>query len=283
MSVNNPASRLVKIIQDGQKQKKDQQAADAWAAILNVPKDDKSLLLSRVGQVMALPGAIKGEIEQLDNINHQLHLKWLPSVEKSFGILNLQIQWKQFIERFNAETIFGLEVCDDALGRNRPEKVADPGSLESLLKDVNALIADLKEDELSPDLRDFIFEHLTLVKNAVEEYKIRGIRPLEAEVERLTGAVARNPQVWIRTRETDLGKRFWHVMGNLAIATTIVVGQLQIGHEVFDALSPGDGTPPTVQTDVEVNINMLTNDFDTDEKSSGTLPKPALPNGYGKS
>ncbi|MDY7116042.1 hypothetical protein RAN53_06745 [Halomonas sp. SSL-5] len=282
MSANNPASRLLKLIQDGQKQKKDQQAFDAWAAILDVPKDDKSLLLSRVGHVMALPGAIKAEIEQVDNINHQLHLKWLPSVETSFGILNLQVQWKQFIERFNAETIFGLEVCGDVLGRNRPERVVDPASLKNMLNDINDLIGDLKEDELPPDLRDFIFEHLVLVKNAVEEYKIRGGRPLEAEVERLTGAVARNPQVWIRTRETDLGKRFWQVMGNLAIVTTVFVGQLQIGHEIFDALSPDDGKLQTVQPDVEVNVNMLTSDCDADEITSEVPAKPALPYGHGK-
>ncbi|WP_157955150.1 hypothetical protein [Halomonas denitrificans] len=280
MSENNPASRLLNIIQEGQKQKKDQQAASAWAAILDVPIGDKSLLMSRVGHVMALPAAIKSEVGQLENINHQLHLKWLSSVETSFSVLSLQIQWKQFIERFNAETIFGLEVCDDLLSRNRPEKVAEPESLKSLLEEVNALLDRLKEAELPLDLREFIFEHLYLVKNAIEEYKILGIRPLEAEVERLIGATARNPDICTRTRETDVGKRFWGVMGNLAIVTTIVVGQLQIGNEVFDALSPESENPPEAQT--IVNLSMPPSDCGAEDGDSPLVSKPALLPGYGK-
>lgn len=264
MSDNNPANRLLSIIQEGQRQKKDQQAVDAWAAILGVPKDNRCLLLSRVGHVMALPGAIKSEIEQLDNVNHNLYLKWLPNVESSFSILNLQIQWKQFIERFNSETTYGIEICGDELSRNRPEKTADPESLQILLNDVNALLAELHEHKLPPELQNFIFEHLWLVKNAVEEYKIRGIHPLEAEVERLTGAIVRNPAVWSRTKDSDFGKQFWKVMGRLAIITTVAIGQLQIGHEVFNALSSGQAEAVQVQN----NVNILQVDCESEDDSS---------------
>lgn len=118
MTTNNPANRLLGLIHEGQRQKKDQQAGNAWARILDVPIENKSLLLMRLGHVMGLPATIKSEIERVEGINRELHLKWLPSVEASFSILNLQIAWKQFIERFNTETLYGIEVCGDVLSRN---------------------------------------------------------------------------------------------------------------------------------------------------------------------
>lgn len=231
---------------------------------------------------MALPGAIKAEIEQLPNIDHQLHLKWLPSVETSFSLLNFQIPWKQFIERFDGEVIYGIQVCGDALSRNRPEKVADPKLLEGLLKKIIELLAELEKAELSPETRAFMFEHLLLVKNACEEYQIRGIKPLEAEVERLTGALALSPWVWIQSRDSSFGRKFWAAMGNLALVTTIVVGQIQIGHEIFDALSgnPGEGTDQAPS--IEINIELNDRGKSKPDVPDYGLKQRAIPSGSGK-
>jgi hypothetical protein len=272
---NNPASRLLRIVRDGQKQSKTQTAAESWASVLEVPLEDKPLLLSRVGHVMALPEAIRSELEQVENINHALHLKWLPSVETSFSIHNLNMQWKQFIDRFNPETIYGLEVCGDVLSRNRPEKTVDHDSARGLLNDIRDLITELAEIQLPEDLHSFLYEHLKIVKDALEEYKIKGMKPLEAEVERLTGAVARNPEFWIRTKETDFGERFWNAMGKLAIVTTIVAGQLQIGQEVFSVMSPGQEQAPTFESNWEININVES--LETSGSPDDASPILALP------
>lgn len=255
MTANNSASRLLDLIEAGKKEKKERPSSEAWSNILNVPTTDKGVLLARIGHAMALPDLIRSEIEQLDHVNHDLHLKWLPKVEASFSVLNFQLQWKHFIERFDGEIIYGIQICADALSRQRPEKVAQPELLQSLLKQVVELLDEVPNAELPPDLRNFIYEHLSLVRNAVEEYKIRGIKPLETEVERLTGVISLSPWLWSRSHQSEVGRRFWKVMGNLAVVTTIVVGQIQIGKEVFDIFSGELQADPLPRPPIEIIIN----------------------------
>lgn len=119
-------------------------------------------------------------------------------------------------------------------------------------------------------------EHLLMVKNAIEEYRIRGIRPLETEIDRLTGAVIRNPTVWLTSRESDFGKRFWDTMGKLALATSIVVGGIQIGQDTFNAFSRNSAS-----TALQIeNINTTTKiyvDGRPRDSASLTSSMPALP------
>ena len=277
MTINNPAGRLFNIIQAGKKEKNDKPAAEAWSNILDVPIKDKVLLLTRIGHVMALPGSIKEEIENLENIDHKLHLKWLPKVEKCFSLLNFQLPWSQFIDKFDGEIVYGMQICSDVLSRNRPEKVADPDIIKGLLPQVNELLKDLENENLPPNVRQFIYEHLCIAKKALEEYKIRGIKPLEAEVERLTGAVVRSPWVWLQTRKSSFGERFWKCMGHLAVATTIVVGGIQIGHEVFDALSYAQSQDIRDEQPFEIYINIGSNVYSNLNADTYTKTLIALP------
>ena len=84
---NNPAGRLLNIINAGKRLPGDKQSAENWAQLLTVPIEDKSLLLRRVGYVMALPSQIRDQFEELHNLDKKIYLKWLPSVEASFSIL----------------------------------------------------------------------------------------------------------------------------------------------------------------------------------------------------
>lgn len=126
----------------------------------------------------------------------------------------------------------------------------------TLANELNEAIADADIPEY---LRSFVFEHLSLIRNALEEYKILGVHPIEAELERITGAVVRNPEAWTHLHKTRFGKRFWSFCGKLAIITTISVGQLQIGHEVFNALSPNEGQSAQTTSTVIMNENINTN------------------------
>jgi hypothetical protein len=57
-------------------------------------------------------------------------------------------------------------------------------------------------------------------------------------------------------------------MGRLAIITTVAIGQLQIGHEVFNALSSGQ--TEAVQVQNNVNILQIESEDDSFAQASGS-------------
>lgn len=236
---NNPAGRLHSLLMEGKEQsQQDRSISTVWAEILEVPPDDKGLLLRRVGQVMALPSSIKEAMSYIDDIDHSIYMRWLPEVEASFSILNFGMQWKNFIDRFNGEIMFGIEVCSEMLSRERPEKTANEELLADLSEKVNELLSEIDSADLSGNVWLYIRDHLVRVKEAIEEYRIRGIEPLESAFQQAVGGVVSSPEIYKETRRTQKGKRFWEIMGRLALVVAITVGSVQIGKDVVSFLPP---------------------------------------------
>jgi len=234
--LNNPAARFHSLLKKGQSQKKDEQCAKVWGNILDVPSGDTSLLLRRMGHVMELPSLIALEIRELPNVNHDIHLKWLPRVNASIGIMNFQNPWKTFIDRFDAEILYGIEICADALSRSRPEKIIS----ESLLKELSDKVAKLQEELSNEDIpisvANFIMERLEEIRLALEEYPYRGSAPLERALENTVGKVVICPTIYKECQSSNYGKKFWELMGYLAISVTITTGAIQIGKDVVSLL-----------------------------------------------
>ena len=248
---NNPAGRLHSLLVEGKGQDwQDKSISKVWAKILEVPYEDKGLLLRRVGQVMALPSSIKEAMSHIDDIDHNMYLRWLPQVESSFSTLNFDMQWKNFIGRFDGEIMYGIEICSDRLSRERPEKTVNEEHLASLSEKVNELLSELDRTELSGNAWLYIHDHLVRVKEAIEEYRIRGIKPLESALHEVVGSVVLSPEIYQESQRTQKGKRFWEIMGKLAIILTITVSSVQIGKDIVSILPP----PETEDKANEKNI-----------------------------
>jgi hypothetical protein len=235
---NNPAGRLHALLHEGQSKQKNKAASEILAEILEIPKEDTGLLLRRVGHVLSLPSSVKEAMSYIDDLDNNIYLRWLPRVETSFTTLNFQVPWKQFIDRFDGEIMYGIEICSDRLSKERPEKTTDEKSLVNLLGKVNELLSELNNTELDGNVWFYIYDHLIKIKEAIEEYKIRGIKPLEAVFEQAVGGVVLSPELYKNSQKSPNGKRFWEVMGHLAIVVTITAGSIQIGKEIVSILSP---------------------------------------------
>lgn len=235
-AMNNPAGRLLAIINAGKSKPKKTRAADIWAELLDVPSNDKTLLLERVGGVLSLPSKIRTQITQIEDVNEDVYLKWLPTVERSFSSLNFDAPWQQFITVIDEAAIYGMEVCSERLSTMSPEKAIDMNSMDALKSQIDELLSSLDDHEIELNIKRFIYEHLTKIKFAIEEYKINGTVPLEDEFHSVLGSLITDPNIYTESKDTQIGKRFWGVMGKLALLITITVGAIQIGKDTIDLL-----------------------------------------------
>jgi len=253
-ALNNPAARFHALLKQGQSQGKDEQSSKVWEKLLNVPSGQTPLLLQRIGHVMELPSLIEAEIHELENVNHNIYLKWLPRVNASVGMLNFQNPWKSFIDRFDAEILYGIEICADTLSRSRPEKIISESTLNELAEKVTLLQKEFTEQSLPSNVALFISQHLEEIRLALEEYPFRGSAPLETALKNSIGGVVISPNVYQDCQKTPYGKKFWEFMGYLAISVTITTGAIQIGKDVVTLL-PSAIESPDVETPTQTEKN----------------------------
>lgn len=240
--LNNPAARLHSFLKKGQLEKKEAQSFAVWAKLLNTSTDNVPLLMRRISYVMELPAQIEREIHCISDINHDIHLRWLSRANAGISITEFHAGWNTFIGRFNAEIMYGIEVCADTLSRYRPEKEISESQLANLIEKLQALEHEFAEQQLSFSIQAFIQDRFTEIRMALEEVQYRGVKPLENVIETTIGKTAVNPSLYHESKNSPFGNHFWEYMGYLAVAITITTGSIQIGKDIVNLLPSDVGT-----------------------------------------
>jgi hypothetical protein len=237
-NLNNPAERLLRLLQAVKKRPKNSKIGATWMELLGVPDNDKSLLLRRLGQVLELPATIRARFELLEEYDQKIYLKWLPAVETVFSILNLDATVENLTKHYDGETLYGLVVCSDILSRMRPEKVLDERQLKKLHDDIQSLMEEVLASDIDEALKRYMFEHLQTVDLAIQEYRISGSRPLQKAVEATLGSLAMHPEIYEKTRKTKEGGKFWNIMARVPVLLKLADRFTQIAEKVIKLL-PG--------------------------------------------
>ena len=185
---NNPAGRLKSLLEEGLRKPKNEPIYKIWASLLLVNEDDIPTLLRRLAHVNSLINEIEFQIRTIDDITPEIFLKWTHSVKNALKNLNFSAPWDIFIRKIDREVLYGLEVCSDLLSKKRPEKVINPQLLSELMEEVDILITQIHESTIDDELRNILLEQLLIIKHALEEYKIRGIKGLESALKQFIGS-----------------------------------------------------------------------------------------------
>jgi len=237
MEINNPAGRLLKIIKKSQKEGTNTASGNVFAKLFNIDPNDKALLLRRIGDLMSLPHLIRSEVDKLENISQPLLLKWLPPVELSLETINLKAKWQNFMGHYKEDVIYGMEMCADVLSRNRPEKALKEEDRKKLILIINDAINSLENEDMPEEIKEFFFERLQRVRDALEAYIILGVNPIENEILNIKGVVTQDKNLYYKTHDTNAGKIFWSAMGRVAAVMTILSSTLNIGMDVNEILA----------------------------------------------
>lgn len=242
----NPASRLHRLLKEGKRVSSDGNAFTTWASIFDISPDEKAEVLRKLGGVFELPSEIRVEVKELEGVNHDLLLEWLPVVEDAFARINLSSKWSRFIDKIDDTVLYGLKLCDDQLSRNRDRVSVEPSELVEILEEVRELFDSVVASDLDKELRHFILDHLKSIEEAIQDFQIRGPASVEKALHETVGAAYMKPDLSRRIQETEEGNRFWKVIRHIAVVLAIASYSIDIGEAVVPLLPEA---AETVQTD----------------------------------
>ncbi len=97
-------------------------------------------------------------------------------------------------------------------------------------------------------MKKFILEKLDLVVSVIQEYKIKGAKPVEKVVESTYGSILAYNEICEKTKDTKHGADFWKILQRVALIVGITVGAIKIAGHVIDLL------PDTSTDAIEINI-----------------------------
>ena len=238
--MSNSAKRLLRILEEGKAENinKDAPCQQVWVKLLNVPKDDDVLLLSRIGKTMALIGEVEEELNALGKVNVDSLLGWLPSIKEAFSNQQLKSPWATFINLIDEHTINYLNNASDILDMSKSQKGFDIGNILGLSDSISDLLSEILESDLPSHVKLFMSSKLREIQLALDEYHITGSGPIVEAVESFVGHVILHQDLKQDSAGNDIADKFWGFMGKLLIATTITVNGLLISNEVKKYFPP---------------------------------------------
>jgi len=185
---NNPAGRLFLILQKAQKIDDQKKVKEAWADIFDLDPKNTAEILRKLGEVNKLPAVIRNNVNNLDGVNRQLHLKKLGVVERALSNINFNSRWQGIKKLLDEATVLSIEHCSDMLSQYSNEKVLEEDDLEVLRKKVQEFKNELSGFEIDHQLSSLIYEKINDIERAIFDYELKGTASIKKEVESAFGS-----------------------------------------------------------------------------------------------
>jgi hypothetical protein len=205
-------------------------------------------MLKRLGGVMELPSIIKGRIENLVEVEHDLYLRWLPKIEEAFRANHLAGGFHAFIDKIDETTLLGIEHCAAILSRRDPDPEIKPDELETLRQQVDNLLVETRDAEIDFDIKKFILKHLFAIRNAIDEYQVFGSKSLLTAFGEAVAAAYTEPQTAVKASASSQGSKFLKCVAGIGLLLTVGNQAMQLTEGALKLLQHPHDTTIEVQS-----------------------------------
>jgi len=224
VKIDNPAQRLLEILEKGQGYSTTRNCREVWIAILQIRENEEHHLLSRLASVMALPGRIIQVRE--DNFatirgrsNH-----WKTRVEQAFFRQNLDSVWETFWSNIDKQTLSEIGLLSDVFETRGAHAGMNEGEVENLLARIAELRSEIRNSELSSSVKTLLLRQLAKIRDALESYSISGVEPVMDAVQSTLGLAVLHPdyrQEISKNAASQFGEKISDLLSDVANVVTI--------------------------------------------------------------
>jgi|SRR5690625_1351338 len=230
--IDNPAGRLLSILEEGMRLKNNLSVQGAWAKLLAVDSQNTSLLLQRIGGVISLPNQIRMKIQLVENVDHDVLTEGLPSIESTLSSINLNSKWSDIKRGLSDKSLYSLKVCSSTLSSHVPDKTIDNETLENIRSSNKDLIQEIFNSRINTELKDYLLKHLNAIEDAIQQYVIYGSENIKLALERAYGSILTESHVSKRSLEEPVGKKVWSFLNRIAVIITLTTNLPAIDIEI---------------------------------------------------
>ena len=158
MKLDNPAARLLNVLEEGKKMPDNANCRGVWEKLLGVTQGDRALLIGRMGKLMALATDIVEQLNKIDDIDVKHYLHWAKPLDKAFSNNDLNGTWGTFIQLIDDHVINYLSITSNFLSLSMPEQILSDSNLDDILNNARALIDNVKDSDLPKGVKEYMIK-----------------------------------------------------------------------------------------------------------------------------
>ena len=222
MNYENPARRLLLILEEGKQLQPPLTCENAWIKLLGV--NSSSLLLARLGKVITLPADIMQTVQDLYPENIDITAHWHPQVCQMFTNLNLGNQWSSHINLVDDNSMLQLKMTAMLLDNKLQSQSLNDDAVDEIRQTFQELHDEVMGSEIKQELKIFALRKLREILTNIDEYKLTGLLPILDAVDSSIGHYITNPDYRDFINEHSLGKRISAALTATADSITIATG-----------------------------------------------------------
>lgn len=184
----------------------------AWAKAFNVKHtldEVAPLLVEMLRQLDELETEIR---DKFDVQKANVRLKFFPQIRKAIAFQDINAGGGNVNETLSREAIYSLEFLIHELDEEPDLKPAD---LKAINDALNELFEMVSKSDINKRLRDWIMSMLSMIRRAVDRYRISGARGLQDALIRIAGEFALNQPALekVETESPTIFAKFVNVVG----------------------------------------------------------------------
>ena len=191
---DNPAKRLHSVLT---KMKAVHQTSAQFSNVfsekileINASEANPGMLLDSIRLLLQAVHETKIVISSHPDLNKELYLKHLIQIENGFCQLNLLGAWNEYVSKFPATAIVGLEIIADLIKNGTGMKEIPKDNLKEIKDDINNLFEKAKSSISDIYFRQFLLKHISFLRAAIDQYDIYGPTGIKDALAQFYGAYA---------------------------------------------------------------------------------------------
>lgn len=232
MIYDNPASRLVSILEEGKKKPVESSTLKVWSEILNFERSDSDALMQKIGEVMLLPQKAFALVE----LYYPQHVKksehWRGQIRAAFLHQNLSANWNTFIAHIDDHSISYLSVTADLIQSKISTTLISNEELQNILEDMNDLLGLVLSSEINAKIKLFLSTEIHALISSIQSYRISGAEPILRRAEGMVGHVLVDKDYRDFLTNHAVGQRAVDSLNVMAALLTIATGLPQLSGSI---------------------------------------------------
>lgn len=221
MKYDNPAARLLAVLQAGRNIPDGHSCRDTWASLLEA-EGDEVLLMSRLSKLMALVSEAVQSLKEIspdqddDSWRH-----WATTVNNAFMVQNMHGHWQSFNGSIDNHTLTYLGLSARLLHQHEKNKVATADEITQIRSNLLSLLNETLESECDLTVKTYLVKSFRKIIAALDDYKLTGADGILEEIEVTVGRALRDAPYRHFLFKTDLGQKIRDTLSTAANIATI--------------------------------------------------------------
>ncbi|ELN2579005.1 hypothetical protein RY966_004815 [Enterobacter kobei] len=224
LKIDNPAQRLLDILEAGKSYPKTDGCRAVWQQILLVEGMEEQHLLTRLARVMELPGRIVQVREDNFAILRGKSTYWKTRVDRAFVSQGLNSTWSTFQDHIDDRTLTELGMLSDLFETRGAHAGIEAEEIDALLERIRQLRSEIRESGLSATMKTLLLKQIAQIQEALESYSISGVEPVMDAVQSTLGLAVLHPEYRNEIKkgtDSQFGDKISDLLSDVANVVTV--------------------------------------------------------------